>query len=43
MAGKDDYSSDEEDDSAAHKFRKNFTKTDPMKLFLESKFIVNNW
>ncbi|XP_044576471.1 PAX3- and PAX7-binding protein 1 isoform X2 [Cotesia glomerata] len=36
VAGKDDYSSDEEDDSAAHKFRKNFTKTDPMKLFLES-------
>ncbi|XP_053593178.1 PAX3- and PAX7-binding protein 1 [Microplitis demolitor] len=36
VAGKDDYTSDEEDDSAAPKFRKNFTKTDPMKLFLES-------
>ncbi|KAK0168826.1 hypothetical protein PV327_002593 [Microctonus hyperodae] len=36
VAGKDDYTSDEEEDSKGHVYRKNITKADPMKLFLES-------
>ncbi|XP_034937279.1 PAX3- and PAX7-binding protein 1 isoform X2 [Chelonus insularis] len=35
VAGKDDYSSDEEE-STSHSFRKTSSKADPMKLFLES-------
>ncbi|KAK0096085.1 hypothetical protein PV326_006499 [Microctonus aethiopoides] len=36
VAGKDDYTSDEEEDSKGHIYRKNISKADPMKLFLES-------
>lgn len=35
-AGKDDYTSDEEDEQKTHTFRKNTAKADTMKILLES-------
>lgn len=38
VAGKDDYTSEEEeDDGSSHKFRKNTDRADTMKILLESK------